>query len=115
MSTHDQLQQWLSHNFDPSDVVEIRRIPNKDNKNLRIVSTWHQSHEVPPMVEKLIADNAAGWNIYAGANPRPRQGVTGNANIKLARAIFADFDHTAVDVAQRRVKAVGLPDPSMWV
>jgi len=96
--------------FEQDDIVEIRRIRGE-----QIKSTWHTAAELPDMADDLLRDNADGWNIYAGVNPRERHGARKDESVKSARAIFADFDNTEAAEARGRWEAAGMPAPSIII
>lgn len=83
-----QLQQFIGTLYHPQDVVEIRRI----RPGHLINSTWHRAVDIPSLYDALTKDNQAGWNIYAGANPRPAYGARGDDCIRIARSVFIDLD-----------------------
>src|SRR4051812_37072304 len=74
--------------FNPSDVVEVRRVRPGDNGH----STWHDAAALVDAADSLIRQNGEGWNIYVGANPRDAKGRKGDDAVPLARCIFCDFD-----------------------
>ncbi|HVP42790.1 MAG TPA: hypothetical protein VMS96_05130, partial [Terriglobales bacterium] len=104
----------------PDDLVEVRRIPSKR-------STWCRASELPGKSGALEADNAAGQNIYVGANPRCASGNGCSAEkcadkgpcgkcfrcVTLARCLFVDFDGITVEDARERIRAAGLPPPTL--
>jgi|GEM_PF-1037173 hypothetical protein len=103
-----QLARFAACVFDSDDVVEVRRLPSKQ-------STWHKASELPELAGALGAENAAGQNIYAGANPRSQSGGTTAADVALARCVFADFDGVTCEVASAKIKAAGLPSPTLLI
>lgn len=54
-------------------------------------------------------------NIYAGVNPRFASGCTTNEDVICARCLVADLDKTTLADALAKLKASGLPQPSMIV
>jgi hypothetical protein len=118
-STRDDVKvaviRWSGIVLDPGDIIEIRRIFRKvPGQKSTVRSTWHSTSDLPDVVEDLIRDNELGFNIYAGANPRPWVGATTDANIRLARTVFADFDRCAnVEIVRKRIWAFGLPPASL--
>ena len=54
-------------------------------------------------------------NIYAGVNPRFASGCTTNKDVICARNLVADLDKTTLPEALAKLKASGLPQPSMIV
>lgn len=103
-----QLAQLADCVFDPTDLIEIRRLPSGR-------STWHRASELAGLASQLITDNRNGQNLYVGANPRTRSGGRSASDVVLARSVFADFDDTEPAEAQSRWQAAGLPTPTLVV
>jgi KaiC/GvpD/RAD55 family RecA-like ATPase len=99
------------------DIVETRSLQNGSSKQ-----SWLYAWQLPDN-EELLTLNRDGWNIYVGAAPRPKAGVSGDANIEICRVLFADFDgqHFPAGCTDQtgyvlsKVEDVGLPVPSMVV
>jgi hypothetical protein len=101
-----ELECFTACVFEPDDIVEIRRIPSKR-------STWHKASELTDQFESLVQDNADGQNIFAGPNPRSHRGGTKKSDVILARCLFADIDGITVEEALKRIRAAGLPEPTL--
>ncbi len=106
--TSSQLRQFTAALFEPDDIVEIRRLPSGK-------SSWHRAAELaaPDVVEGLLKENAAGQNVYAGANPRRTDGGRKAEDVPFARSLFVDLDHMTLEDARQRLQ--GLPSPTMIV
>lgn len=111
--TATQIQQFVSAIHAPDDVVEVRLIwPDpKVKKDAR--SEWFVASELADQADQLTQANAAGWNIYVGANPRRAKGKRGDACIRLARTIFADIENIDAGDARARITAAELPAPTL--
>jgi len=83
-----QLQTYSQLIFEPDDIVELRLI----KVDTKPIQRWVKAKELPGQVENLTQLNQQGYNIYAGPNPRIEFGKSGDANAKLARYLFCDFD-----------------------
>jgi hypothetical protein len=117
MTTHDDLMTFTPCLYDRGDVVEWRAIQGK-----RVEHGWVLSEELPRQEPLLHQHNAAGLNIYVGANPRTERGKRGDENVAICRTVFVDFDHleaeagcSADEIACARIEAAGLPLPTMRV
>jgi hypothetical protein len=104
--------------YAPRDIVEVRQLMNGSSEQ-----SWHYAYDLPGEVENFKATNLLGWNVYVGANPRPAVGVCKDANIKICRCLFADFDkpHFPADCtdqagyAKSKAAEIGLPQPTMII
>lgn len=107
-----QLQQFVGTLYHPQDVVEIRRIKPGHLVN----STWHRAVDIPSLYDALTKDNQAGWNIYAGANPRPAYGARGDDCIRIAHSVFIDLDDVdALTLLTSWPERFKLPMPSLCI
>ncbi|MEE8079430.1 MAG: DnaB-like helicase C-terminal domain-containing protein [Pseudomonadales bacterium] len=104
----DQLARFADCVFDPTDLIEIRRLPSGR-------STWHVATELPELFGQLKADNAKGQSVYVGINPRKERGGRTTADVVLARCLFSDFDNVGLDGARERWQAAELPKPTLTV
>ena len=75
--------------FEPSDIVEFRLIRNKKIGEQH----WVYAQDCLTLESRFHDLNQQGWNIHAGVNPRIEFNKGGDDNVKLARWLFADFDH----------------------
>jgi hypothetical protein len=112
---HRQILLYAAAVMDPSDVVEIRRIRRHGGNDDRPRSTWHYAARLCEMADALRRDNEGGWEIYFGVNPRIAKGKRGDKSIVIARTLFVDFDDTTLDEALARIRAVGLPVPTLVI
>ena len=87
--------------FEPDDLVQIRLLPSKASRFARV----SELHVLDPY---LAEQNAAGQNIYVGANSRLREGGK-TSDVSHARCLFVDIDHATVQEALRRVHEARLP------
>jgi hypothetical protein len=111
---HD-VSRYIECVFDLDDMVEVRSIRNRNEKP-EVKQGWHKATSLLECVPRFVDFNADGWNIYVGANPRPRKGATGDDNIVIARTLFADFDKgCTIEEARRRWETAGLPEPTLII
>jgi len=104
--------------YAPRDIVEVRQLMNGDSKQ-----SWHFACDLPAEAANFNATNLLGFDVYAGANPRPDFGVCKDENIKLCRCLFADFDKPhfpdgctdRAAYAQSKAADEGLPLPTMVI
>jgi len=106
--TTEQIEAFAGAIFAPDEIIEVRRLPSRH-------STWHEAGELAAQAATLLRDNAAGENIYVGANSRKAVGGTKAADVALARCLFADFDHVSIADAHTRLDASPLPTPTLLV
>ncbi len=111
-------QRYIDFIFQPDDLVELRLIG--DNKPVKKI--WRRAGEKLDVLY-LRLQNALGYNIYIGVNPRRATNHSGDGNIMLARFIFADFDGIEPgggcgiwDVVEDRIyqSGIGMPDLSVF-
>jgi len=105
-----QIQDFVSVVYEPSDIVEVRMIRNR-----HVLSKWYKAADLASHTDELLTHNGRRYNIYVGVCPRRTIGGTKNEDVDRARVLVADFDHTDLADALRRWTAVGLPTPSMIV
>lgn len=110
-----QIAAFVGALFDPVQFVEIRRLPSGR-------STWHLARDIQQIIDACIVSNRAGQDIYIGVNPRPGLGANGNACIRTARCVFADFDPKHLTTSEpddqvrevmQRIRDRGMPEPSI--
>ncbi|MBC7854563.1 MAG: hypothetical protein IAF94_14115, partial [Pirellulaceae bacterium] len=108
------LKKFIACVWDPDDVVEIRPI---EEGTARVAhKDFGRAESLPVAFDSMRAMNQLGWHMYAGVNPRPTEGVSGDASIVLARCLFADFDGgCTVEQALAKIQAAGMPRPSMLI
>jgi len=100
-------QRFLGCIFEPADLVEIRLLPSRRS----IFRCAGQLHELD---NELSSANAAGQNVFIGANPRRRRGGT-TADVGVARCLFVDLDGVAPEAAMQKIADAGLPAPTCAV
>jgi hypothetical protein len=86
--TRSDYDRFVGTVFDPSDIVEFRLI-----KGDFVKKHWAIAGDCHPYESRFRDMNDRGWNVYAGVNPRIELNKSGDANVRLGRWIFADFDH----------------------
>lgn len=114
--TATQLNLFFSTIWTPGDIVEVRAIwPERTGPAPR--SIWRPAGEwvAGTDTDQLDRLNREGWNLYAGVLPRTAAGARGNANVLPGAVLWADIDHVTAEVAEERLAASGLPEPSVIV
>lgn len=101
------IAQFLAALYHHDDVLEVRLLPGGRK-------VWSTPADFEGIEHDLQRENAAGKNVYIGANPRREVGGSKAADVLLARAVCADFDGgiTPAD-ALARVEAASLPTPTV--
>lgn len=109
------LRRYCETVFEPGDVIELRLLGKGAP-----VKLWTLAEKLPSMCTELERYNQQGYNVYAGANPRKANGLSGDENVLLARCLFADFDNVAAgdgcgssEFVLMRIEEAGLPNPSL--
>lgn len=101
--------------FDPQDVIEVRLVEPAAQRWFRLAD----DAAARGALRWAAGQNARERNpkhVYFGANPRTAHGKGTAADVPLARVLFADFDDGMTpDAALDRVRAAGLPEPSIVV
>lgn len=92
--------RYIEAVFEPDDLVEVRLIPSKRRHFVKVKDITGLDHQ-------LEEGNAAGENLYVGANPRKLPGGKAK-DVALARCLFADIDEIGVDDAVKRIVDAGL-------
>lgn len=82
-------RSYLETVFMPMDIVEFRLI----REGHKPKQHWAYARDCLPLESRLRERNEQGWNVYCGPNPRTEFNKSGDINVKLARWLFADFDH----------------------
>lgn len=115
----EQLQAYSSCLYRPGDWVETRCIQRTPR---RIERDWFPAEHLADQADRLVALNAQGFDVYAGANRRIASGSTTDAGVDLCRTVFVDFDHLSDepgasydDIACARIAAAGLPLPTLRI
>jgi len=108
--------------FDPTDTVEVRRLP-------AATSTWHLAGGLAKMAKAFATESEFGQSHYVGANPRTSSG-NGIAAAKcsadkrcgkcaacvaLARSLFVDIDRCTLTEARHRLAETDLPAATVIV
>jgi putative DNA primase/helicase len=105
--TFELCRNFLSVIFTAEDVIEFRPVKSTESR-------WGRLGDLPQIVPWLVSLNAAGKQIYFGANPRDDIGGSKAKDVRIARCLFADFDNGATyEDAMRRIKIAGLPLPTV--
>lgn len=100
-------REFLSAIFTAEDVIEFRPVKSFESR-------WGTLADLPQIVPWLVSLNAAGKQIYFGANPRNAVGGSKAKDVQIARCLFADFDGGATyEDAMRRIEIAGLPLPTV--
>lgn len=106
--------------FEPNDVVELRFIKKGERPIIR--KDWKLAADLPDAAAELTSINREGFDIYAGPNPRTAKGMSGDANVQLARCLFCDFDHIEPgdgcgrsEFVSMAIFEAGLPEPNLYV
>jgi AAA domain/Primase C terminal 1 (PriCT-1) len=104
--------EFIAGLYEPGDIVEFRCI----KKGKPVKQCWCHADEVGTQIKELFEFNGVEFNIYFGVNPRRVMEKSGDANVLLARCVFADFDEElSEDEVLRRIEAAHLPTPSFLV
>lgn len=118
VGARDELHSYGQCVYEPGDWVEWRCIDAAQ----RIERDWILAEHLADQAQRLAKLNAAGFNIYIGANRREGPGRTTDAGVDLCRTVFVDFDHLANeegasydDLASGRIEEAGLPLPTLRV
>lgn len=115
MSASDEILAFARCLYSKGDIVEWRAI-----KTPSVESGYCLAEELKDQEAILDKLNAAGMNIYVGANPRREKWLKGDASVDICRTIFVDFDGLDdtkdYDMqALDRIRQAGLPMPTMRV
>ena len=113
-----EILDFISCIFSARDIVEVRQLMNGSSEQ-----SWHFACDLPGEAQNFNDQNLRGFNIYCGVNPRPDFGVCKDANIKICRNLFCDFDkkHFPPDCTDQTQYALdkatfaGLPRPTMII
>jgi len=103
--------------FCPDDLVELRSIGSGSRSKTVAASDL----VAPPSIGWITAQNRSGRGVYFGPNPRASVRGSGFAgthldkDTALARSCFVDFDDAASSEALTRIRAAGLPEPSIVI
>ncbi len=106
----EALRQYINVAWSEEDIIELRPRPN----GLR---EWIRAAELlePERIERLVSENKAGANIFAGILPRERKGDGSAKDIKGGRVVWVDYDHITPEEAIMKADSKGCPPPSMVV
>lgn len=108
VDTHSQLSQFAECVLEPDDLIEVRMLPSGR-------SEWFLASDLSVKSAELALMNQAGEGIYIGANPRKESGGKCDADVALARCLFADFDDTTIDAVRFRLSETSLPTPTLTI
>ena len=108
----EELEQYLRIVWSEEDLIELRPLPSEQGTR-----EWIRAIELldSPRLDRLLAENQAGANIYAGVLPRTRIGGGSAKDIAGGRVVWADYDHVTPEDAIVRSAEKGAPPPSMVV
>ncbi len=108
----EALEKYIHVAWSDEDIIELRPLPHE--KGTR---EWIKAIELldTERIERLIAENKAGANIYAGILPRERIGGGHAADVKGGRVVWVDYDHISPEEAITKADSKGCPPPSMVV
>ncbi len=94
----------------------INAVVNKLNElNHKSVTWWGKWDKARNRWTGVSGEDGIPLNIYASVNPRFASGCTTNAEVICARNLVADLDKTTLPEALDKLKATGLPSPTMIV
>jgi len=108
MTSSESINLFVRCAFEPSDIVEVRSLPNA-------ASSWHTAEELAGQTATLTELNRNGQNIYVGINPRKTKGGTAAKDVALARTLFVDFDGPTPSEVSERIGKTTLPEPTLIV
>jgi hypothetical protein len=103
-----QFSNYLSALFEPTDLVEVRLLPG-GRKLFAVARDWPGKFP-----ELVFANIEGGQDVYAGVNPRFREGGT-EQDVACARCLFADWDDVEPDDACKLIADRKLPVPTLTV
>ncbi len=106
------LRQYINVAWSEEDIIELRPLPNGTG-----MREWIRAAELlePERIERLVSENKAGANIFAGILPRERKGDGSAKDIKGGRVVWVDYDHITPEEAIMKADSKGCPPPSMVV
>ncbi len=114
-NTAAQLADYVRCMFQADDIIEVRRIWPDRAAGIKTRSTWHRAAALSAQAESLACDNAKGFGIYVGVNPRRAAGGRKAVDVACARNLVADFDGVSVETAMERWYQARLPAPTLVV
>ena len=100
--------------YQPHEWIELRLLPVA-------ASRWFQLSNVPATRAALRwagernARTPDADNVYFGVSPRTGNGKRGDENVAAFIAVFADWDGVPPEEALARIRAAGLPEPSIVI
>ena len=97
--------------YEPEDLVEIRLVRRRGEDTPQL---YERAGQLTDLADEIQQANAAGRNIYIGANPRCRKSGT-DKDVALARCVFADIDRVTVDAALDRIAQSPMPKPTITI
>lgn len=95
--------------FAPDDIVEVRYLPASDGQ---AISSWHRAADLPGQADNFHKLNL-NYHLYFGCNPRKDWKARDKAGVSLARTLCVEWDDTTWGEAWSRIRAAGLPDPTL--
>lgn len=106
--TASAFSHFMSILFDPTDLVEMRLLPS-GRKLFAVAREWSDKFG-----ELVFANTDGAQDVYAGINPRIREGGR-EEDVALARCLFADWDDVDPAQAQSLISSKKLPQPNLIV
>ena len=94
----------------------ISAVVNRLNElNHKSVTWWGKWDKAKSVWTDVSGEDDIPLNIYASVNPRFATDCTTNDEVSFSRNLVADLDKTTLPEALAKLKASGLPQPSMIV
>lgn len=103
-------RELLTALFEPEDLIEVRFLPPGNSR----ASLFATGPDGVDELEATIRRRNTQQDVYFGVNPRASE-ARGDANIRIARVLWADFDGCDVETAVERLRSSGLPPPTALV
>jgi len=111
----DEALDFLRIIAQPTDWMEVRLLPQSTSRWFQLIDDG-KARSILRYAMRRNRQAESPDNVYVGINPRCGFGKRGDRNVAVFRALFADFDHgITVDEALERIRAAGLPDPTLVI
>ena len=116
-----EIRKAIATLFEPEDWVELRSLRTDRHSGSRAKFITAESAIDDAVLGWLTNRNAPGFALYFGPNPRHgnfgqgKGGMGTDADTKLARCLFVDFDDADPKEALRRIDAAGIPEPTLLI
>ena len=105
--------RFVASLFEPDDLVEVRALGGRGKTRVMFCKA-RELISLDAKLDHLNNPSGGGFNIYAGANPRKREGGKAT-DVSLGRCLFVDIDHVDRDAGRQRLRESGLPMPTLTV